>query len=76
MRTIFSSKSINITLSLASFTLLALSCNSVLFACPNSINQLHIIGQNTAVKINNSLSIQTTAEGDDFIETANGSIIN
>jgi len=48
----------------------------MLLACPNTITQLHIIEQDTGVKITHGLSIQTTTEGNELIETATGSIIN
>ena len=63
-------------LSKTALLLLALSYNSMLFACPNTITQLHIIEQDTAEKITHGLSSQTTTEGDELIETATGSIIN
>ncbi len=63
-------------LSTTTLLLLALSYNSLLFACPNTNTQLQIINQNSAIKITHSLSIQTTAEGEEIIAAASGTIIN
>lgn len=68
-RLISSSSTLIITITM----LVALSYHNMLFACPNAITPLPIIQQNSVVKINHALALQTTDEGDELTEATNAS---
>ena len=52
--------------SIALIMLLALSYHSVIFACPNSTAQLHILDKNSRVDLAFGVSAQTVADEDEL----------
>jgi hypothetical protein len=61
---------------ISSLLLLELSYHSLLFAATGSITHTPIIDNASAVKITHGPRIQSTAEGEEVIENANGTLIN